>query len=66
MSAMLFDKPKDIRKKPAVPHEESNEAREQSGDWPDSEGLSGQGSESALAHLREIERKRIDKPEKAH
>lgn len=63
---MLFNKPKDIRKKPAVLHEEPNEAHEQPGDWPDSEGLSGQGSESALAHLRDIERRRIDKPEKAH
>ena len=55
-----------IRKKPAGPHEESNEADEQASEWPDSEGRSGQGSESALAHLRDFESRRIDKPEKAH
>jgi hypothetical protein len=55
-----------IRKKPASPHEEPNEADERDNEWPDREGLSGQGSESALAHLRDMESRRIDKPEKAH
>lgn len=55
-----------ISTKPAGPHEDTDEAEEQAGDWPDSEGLSGQGSESALAHLRDIESRRIDNTEKAH
>lgn len=53
-------------KKLAKSDEESSEAEEQASEWPDSEGLSGQGSESALAHLRDFEKRRIDKPEKAH
>ena len=61
-----MNKSQAIRKKPAGSDEDSNEAEEQAADWPDSEGLSGQGSESALAHLRDMENRRIDKPEKAH
>jgi hypothetical protein len=60
------NKPQAISKKPAGSHEPTHEAEEESGEWSDSEGLSGQGSESALAHLRDIESRRIDKPEKAH
>lgn len=58
--------PQAISKKPAGSPEDINEAEEGTGERPASEGLSGQGSESALAHLRDIENRRIDKPEKAH
>ena len=61
-----MNKTKAISKKPTGSHEETDEAQEQATDWPDSEGLSGQGSESALAHLRDFEKRRIDKPEKTH
>ena len=55
--------PKVTRKKLPVHHNELAEDQEQPG-WPDTDGLSGEGAESALAHLRDQEKKRIDRSDK--
>ena len=64
---MPVNKSQAISKKPTgPPHKETNEVQEQASDPRERERLSGQGSESALAHLRDIERRRLNKPEKTH
>lgn len=60
---MLAMKQKVIRKKPPALHKELDEDQVQPG-WPDTDGLSGEGAESALAHLRDQEKKRIDRSDK--
>jgi hypothetical protein len=52
-------KPIATRRKPPV-HHELIEDQEQPG-WPETDGMSGEGAESALAHLRDQESKRIDR-----
>jgi hypothetical protein len=59
----LVMKQKVIHKKPPVLPQELDEDQIQPG-WPDTDGLSGEGAESALAHLRDQENKRIDRPHK--
>ncbi|MDB5872118.1 MAG: hypothetical protein JWQ07_1560 [Ramlibacter sp.] len=54
-------KPKETRKKPPALAKELNKEQKQSPGSPEPDGFSGQGSESALAHLRNLEQKRIDK-----
>lgn len=49
-----------IRKKPQALHKELDDD-ELPPAWPDTDGLSGEGAESALAHLRDQENKRIDR-----
>jgi hypothetical protein len=57
-------KTQDQRKKLAVPAKEPNRNPEQQPEgWMDTDGLSGEGSESVLAHLRHLERKRRGKPD---
>jgi len=63
---MPHSAPKSPRKKPAVaptpkPEEETKKPPE---GFADTDGLSGQGSESVLVHLREIEKRRGDKSDK--
>jgi hypothetical protein len=59
-------KPIVTRKKPPIHHELIEDPEEQvPPGWPDTDGLSGEGSESALAHLRDQENKRIDRSDKA-
>lgn len=55
-------KPIATRKKPPV-HHELIEDQEQPG-GPENDGMSGEGAESALAHLRDQESKRIDRSDK--
>jgi hypothetical protein len=57
-------KPKVTRAKPPVLHKELGEDPVQP-DRPDTDGLSGEGAESALAHLRDQENRRLDRPDKA-
>jgi hypothetical protein len=52
-------KPIATRRKPPV-HHELIEDQEQPGS-PETDGMSGEGAESALAHLRDQESKRIDR-----
>lgn len=47
-------------KRPIDANELDDEDQERVG-WPDTDGLSGEGAESALAHLRDQENKRIDR-----
>jgi hypothetical protein len=60
---MLAMKQKVIRKKPPALPKELDEDQVQPG-WPDTDGLSGEGAESALAHLRDQEKKRIDRSDR--
>jgi hypothetical protein len=62
MTHLSLMKPQVTRKKPPL-HKELDEDPVQPG-WPDTDGLSGEGAESALAHLRDQENKRIDRADK--
>jgi hypothetical protein len=51
-SAMPFRKTKESpRKPPVLPKELDQDQKPQPGGWADTDGLSGEGSESAMAHL---------------
>jgi hypothetical protein len=64
---MPSSKPRTSRKKPqtgADPVKQVEPPRQPAAEWADTDGLSGHGAESALAHLKERENRRVDKSDK--
>ena len=59
---MPFRKPKEIPKKLVLPKEHhQDQKRLPPGGWADTDGLSGEGAESAMEHMRAFEQQRRDK-----
>ena len=64
---MPASKPRSTRKKPqlaAEPAKKAEPVRQPSAEWADTDGLSGHGADSALAHMKERESRRVDKSDK--
>ena len=64
---MPSSKPRSTRKKTqpsAEPVKLAEPAGQPDAEWADTNGLSGHGADSALAHMKERENRRVDKSDK--